>query len=621
MKFLDGIFDNKNIMPLNIYYDRGSYGSKNDDIIDIIYKDMDTGKKHVQTIKNPKYEVWITKPEHRNYEHIRNWISKDKCYPVYVHYKTRYLEMAKHLGVPADEVKYSPYIFGFDHQIENFYLVHFILEYGNDKYKKISTGYLDIENDTIRVPGFSDVPGECPVNMVTYIDGDKRNSYTLVLKQDDIPDVDENHKNYHFFNELREGFWKQFDEFENNLDGMVQLCHETFDENFGNFEYNILIFDKEIDLLKSLFQIIRACDNDYVEIWNLPYDISNLFERPRVLGYDPNKIIVDERFGDRVIQFEEDRNPNAHKRRHKCISYTLPTFVDEMVIYAGTRAGRGKLPSLKLNSIARAELKDEKFDFSEEGDWKYFAYRNFKKFFLYNIKDVLLLLGINEKTKDIQTFYGTIYESCVLPNNVYTSTQLISESLRHYLHKYKEGYVVGSNKSRLYGKVGSVDYGGMVNAAFNNLSEENEYDMDDLFDDDDDSDDDDDDDDKFDGAFVMSTEHMSSTGFKLLGKLAQFIHEMVVDFDITSEYPTAILIMNASNETMVGKVFLENPEDIKVEIYPEFRFVGKEEAKYNLDVGNFLTETYSTNDVLNFGEIFLNLPSMDKIIESLEATL
>ncbi len=122
MKFLDGIFDNKNIMPLNIYYNPGDYGKNDDDVIDIIYKDMDTGKKYVQSINNPKVEIWITKPEYRDYEHIRNYIEKDKCYPIYVHYKTSYFEVAKELGVSAKDIKASPYIFGFDHRIENFYL-------------------------------------------------------------------------------------------------------------------------------------------------------------------------------------------------------------------------------------------------------------------------------------------------------------------------------------------------------------------------------------------------------------------------------------------------------------------------------------------------------------------
>lgn len=74
MKFLEDSFNNKNIMPLNIYYNSGGYN--NSDVIDIIFKDMDTNKKYVHTIENPKIEVWITKKEYRNYNYIKNFLKK-----------------------------------------------------------------------------------------------------------------------------------------------------------------------------------------------------------------------------------------------------------------------------------------------------------------------------------------------------------------------------------------------------------------------------------------------------------------------------------------------------------------------------------------------------------------
>ncbi len=154
--------------------------------------------------------------------------------------------------------------------------------------------------------------------------------------------------------------------------------------------------------------------------------------------------------------------------------------------------------------------------------------------------------------------------------------------------------------------------------------DDDEYDLDDLDDEDDidnEGSEDDDDEKKFKGAYVMNPKHMTSTGYKLLGKLAQFIHEHVVDFDITSEYPTAIIIMNASNETMVGKVFFENPEDIKIEIYPEFNFVDKEREKYSIDPGEFLLEIYSEGDILNLGEIFLDLPSVDEVMREVDENI
>lgn len=610
MKFLDGIFDNKNIMPLNIYYNRGEYNE--DDYIDIIYKDMDTGKKYVQTIVNPKIEVWITKPDYRNYTHIKNYIEKSKCSPVYVHYKNRFREVAKLLNVAQDEVKFSPYVFGLDVQVESFYLNHFLIEYNNDKPKKISLGYLDIENDIIQVDGFPE-PGEAPINVVTFIDGSRMESYTLILKKDNIPKLNEDHRLYEYYHELKNEFWTGFNEFENNMDVYIKDWHESFDESFGDFHYNVLIFEKEIDLIISLFNIIKASDNDYIEIWNSPYDMQNLIQRPINLGYDSDTIIPDKRFGPRHVEFEEDTNPIAHKRKHICKTYTMPTFIDAMVNYAGIRSGKGKLASLRLNSIAKKELKDEKIDHSEEGNIKVFAYKDFIKFIKYNVKDVLILFGLEKKTKDIDTFYTTIYRNSVLPNQVFTSTAIISESLRVFLYNFNGGYVMGSNKSRLFGKNTGVDYDKIVHAAFNEFANDDEYDLDDLEDEDEKSEDDDEEK-KFKGAYVMNPKHMSSTGFKLLGKLAQFIHTHVVDFDITSEYPTAIIIMNASNETMVGKVFFENPEDIIIAIYPEFNFVDKEREKYSMDPGNFLLEIYSQGDVLNLGEIFLNLPSIEDVI-------
>ncbi len=438
-------------------------------------------------------------------------------------------------------------------------------------------------------------------------------SYTLLLKADNIPEPGDNVRKNEIHKNLKDSFWKQFNEFENDLDGFIVECHELFDESFGVFNYNILIFEKEIDLIIALFDIVKASDNDYVEIWNAPYDMQNLIERPKVLGYDPSTIIVDEAFGKRSVSYKEDRNVFAHKRRHVCETYSMMTYVDQMVNYAGIRSGRGTLPSLKLNSIARAELRDEKIDYSEEGNIKYFPYKSWRKFVLYNIKDVLIQYGISQKTKDMDTFYTTIYRNAVLPNQVFTSTSIISESFRKYIYTFGEGYVMGSNKSRIFGRDTGMDYAGLVHAAFNQYNDDDEYDPDDLFFDDDDEGDGKTD--KFKGAFVMNPKYMTSTGYEIMGKVAQFIHEHVVDFDITSEYPTAILIMNASNETMVGKVFLEDPDSIDIKFYPGFVFVDKdEEEKYIMNPGDFLLEVYSQNDVLNFGEIFLKLPPIDSVI-------
>ena len=63
MKFLDPKWNGKHIMPIHIVsYDTFELGAR--DAIAITFKDMETGKLHVQTIDHPKYEVFILKRQY-----------------------------------------------------------------------------------------------------------------------------------------------------------------------------------------------------------------------------------------------------------------------------------------------------------------------------------------------------------------------------------------------------------------------------------------------------------------------------------------------------------------------------------------------------------------------------
>ena len=65
MKFLKNVDPAVNhVMLLNIMY----FNERNfdqDDVLSVVYKDMDTGEKFVENINKPKIEVYIVKPEYR----------------------------------------------------------------------------------------------------------------------------------------------------------------------------------------------------------------------------------------------------------------------------------------------------------------------------------------------------------------------------------------------------------------------------------------------------------------------------------------------------------------------------------------------------------------------------
>jgi hypothetical protein len=505
MRFLPKTLDGSNLMLLNTYYDQGTPDNNTpDDVLDIIYKDMDTGKKYVETIRNPKIEIYIVKPEYRTFEYMRNFNALEECTKYTMPYKSRFKHIAEILGCTPQEAKYSVYASQSDMNIEHFYMMQFLKEYGNTLPKKLSLAFSDIESDIINCEGFPE-PGEAPINAISYYDESTKNMYTLVCIQDNVPKVDKEHRKYEYYEKLRSRFKRMTDDFVNRIDEFVEECNRTFDETYGHIHYNVLVFEDELSMLQTYWAIVDKCDDDYMLFWNAPYDVSNLIERLKYLGYNPNQVIQSKDFApNRELSWKEDHNAMVHKRKHSFKTFTRVTILDQMVNYAGIRAGRGKLPSTKLNAIAKNELNDEKLDYSEYGNIKMFPYHDFWKFILYNIKDSLLQVGIERKTRDMDSIYTTIYLDCVKTSEVFTSTVVVANSLR-YFALYEKGYAMGSNINKLY-KVQKTD---------EQISDAKE--------------------DKFAGAFVMNPAHCSSTGFMLLAQLNKYIHDHCIDFDIASE--------------------------------------------------------------------------------------
>ena len=81
MKFLDRKYEGRQLIPLNIVsYEPFELGNR--DAISITFKDVSTGKKYVEFIEKPKYEVYVLKPEYRasatfmaNWAKMESWIS------------------------------------------------------------------------------------------------------------------------------------------------------------------------------------------------------------------------------------------------------------------------------------------------------------------------------------------------------------------------------------------------------------------------------------------------------------------------------------------------------------------------------------------------------------------
>ena len=173
-----------------------------------------------------------------------------------------------------------------------------------------------------------------------------------------------------------------------------------------------------------------------------------------------------------------------------------------MILYAQIRKGQSELGSVKLNIIGKKELGDEKLDYSEEANIKTLPYVNYKKFLLYNIKDVLLQYGIERKTSDLDNLYTRSILNSVPYKKFFSQTALLRN--RCYVDYLKQGYIIGNNINMDYDK----DW---------------------------DSDEDEEEKEKFAGALVGDpTLNSVKNGMDVNGVKNQYVRKYVIDFDFSS---------------------------------------------------------------------------------------
>lgn len=653
MKFLDGVGPNQEVLPLNyLYFNERNFNV--DDVLTIIYKDVASGETKVQNIIKPEIEVWIVKPEYREAVRFnRTWVKKEYLEPHKVRYRNRYRQIAKILGLQDEDIdlaKTSPFVLFSNLDIRNYYALQFIHEYNVPDSFNLNIGLFDIENDIIDIDRFPQ-PGECPISLIAFIDVSNETVYQFILEP-------QNHSNT--INPATGDYYDYRDQVQHlkeHVKEYVQELHEMFDESYGVLDYHILFLKSEEEMISKFFKLLDVLNIDFAEAWNAAYDMSNLTSRPDKILSDPIQLICSDKFLAKECLFVEDKNPLFHKRKHTCQIAHPTVFIDQMVIYAGLRSAMGKIPSLKLNVIAQKEIGDTKLDYSEEGSIKELPYENFWKYCLYSIKDTLLQLGIHRKTDDISSVYSRMLEDGLLANEVFTSTIQLTNSLSTFLLEHD--YIPGNNFNKFNDEQKLKQQAYFYGSSNDIASDENDAMMNALVDPDDlvdISDDEEEEDDssskkkkKFSGAMVQDPNRMLPTGFKINGRLNSRIHNNVGDMDITSEYPTAIILSNMSSETLIARVefvddlydwiyvnkgpkwieehrIVNNAIRFTAEDMMDYRFnrlpmynydfIDEDAAKYKLNMSDTITMLMAFDDVVHIGTQFCNLPDYDELVRN-----
>lgn len=608
-----------NSMLIDVQYVRANKHENKPDYLYVIWKDLVKNQKNLNIIPEPMMDIYFEKEEFRDHDHNLKYRELDKLERVSCKYSKIPQAIANDGGESTlrflnniyetkqyqniKKIHTYPYVFGSDYDVRVWYRYAWQRDIDAPKEIVISKSFLDIETDSLEVRGFPDAE-TCPIDLVTVIDDVEKISYTFALVgrecvEKDISafhstDVDMKIKREMYRRELYKSRLKQEKEFMDDIEGVKKELHEMFDETYGIKDYKFYFYEDEATMLVRLFSLINTLKRDVTLIWNMSFDIPYIYKRLSVLGLDPKEVMCSPDFPSKECWFKKDTRNFDVKNKSDFFhvsSYTI--FYDQMILYAAIRKGRSELRSHKLTYIGKREINDEKLDYSEDGDIKTIGYTNYRKYVIYNIKDVLLQYGIEDRTSDVDTLYFKSFQNITQYENIFKQTVV----LRNVEYKYfmKENIVPGANINGIY--------------AYDNISEEEDDDV------------------LYEGALVGNPALITPFGIFIYNKQSNKVFLFSIDMDMSAFYPSTIRVLNIDDSTLIFKMILDPAQydvrggDIPFRGITDVQLVEENSDSFSGDIAGEVMDNFQTQNYISTAYKFLNLPSVEGMFKKLKKRL
>jgi len=530
-------------------------------------------------------------------------------------------------------------IYDADMDIADRYIQKFHEEYEPDKGYALHKCFMDIEVDlaekglkpdskgNVGYPGFPDEEiAPCPVNIITLIDAKNNDVHTFICR-----------------NKLNDS-QKEFEA--NQAKYVEELRQETLDElQLSLGRINLYFFDTEAEMIIGYFKKLHELDPDILSAWNMSFDEITLLNRlKKVLknadlpaGNVPaeyvninGKNLVEYRVCDEKYMYVSDEagnsywlTPKAYYRADKGKSFVdrIDTYTildginhfDQMLYYANIRKSSGMKESYSLDSVANEELGVEKLDYTGY-TIKTLPWKNYPKFFKYNVRDVILLVLLEKKNLD----YDMVQRLSEITNTRKEKVFKKTVSLKNFVSKFalEEGFVMNDNKNTSYGRDdGGFEANYLLDIKSNQVQE---HDPD------------------YYKSFEKRENYGAYVGDPLLnkpcgipdssGNPSKYVFENVFDEDFSSLYPSIIMAYSLSPNGQVGKFFLLDDE-VKSRLISDYGYDGmfmlskNEEGsteENKTDLGPTLVDSLISHNWSRIGEKFFNLPSTEDIIKDMK---
>jgi hypothetical protein len=308
----------------------------------------------------------------------------------------------------------------------------------------------------------------------------------------------------------------------NNQEEFKRMIKEEDEDNkkyLHDYEIRLHFFDfyDEIKLIKTIFDYINKYRPMFCLSWNGKFDQNYLLYRIQYLGYDPKDFFIPEGFKTHQLYYHEDNSGNFSFKNSTDWFYTstYTVYICQLRLFAMIRKSQSERRSYSLSSVGKDIAKIDKLTQTKSGTFRQFAYTDFIKFILYNVRDVVVQLAIELKSNDCQSIVGRSYMF---------ATQ--------YAKCFKETHIVRNTREFFYEDEGIVQANTLIIDPTVDTA--------------------------FKGAFVAPPENNKPTGLILNGRRVNLIMYGVLDADAASYYPSTKMGMNMDPMSLLYKCIVNN---------------------------------------------------------------
>ena len=569
---------------------------------EVVYLDPITHQLEVK-YEDPIVDIWFLKEEYRTNQYQISQAEIDKCYPVYCkvsqiaqaiainiggEYKTYFDENSATMNHRdlTDYMNKCPWVFKADFSPDVYFRLRWLQKYGDQiDVSKVTYGFLDIECDvidkTVDPKDITDVTQ--PVNAVTIILPHVKICAVLVLGPRPKYKI---HPKFHMLLDKQK---VEFDWMVAHQEEFKKMIVEDDEDNkkyLEGYDIRLHIFDfnDEIKLIKTVFDYINKYRPMFMTSWNAKFDDNYLMNRISYLGYDPKDFFIPEAFKTDQLYYNEDKSNNFSLKNSRDWFYssTYTIYICQMRLFAMIRKSQAERRSYGLSAVGKDIAGIDKLTQTKSGSFREFAYTDFLKFILYNVRDVVVQLAIELKSADFQSLVGRSYMFATQYDKCFQETHIV-RNIREFIFE-EEGFVQ-ANKLIVDPNIDTA----------------------------------------FKGAFVAPTIHNAPTGLILNGKRINNIMFGVLDADAASYYPSTKMGMNMDPMSLLYKCKINNQvfvnNCVNHSFNQEYIWHDSKNKPHDEDMTGPIINSYKNGNEMSLLYNWFNVPSVSEIFGQLDAMI